>query len=177
MDIYSGIIYWFLMLFLQLAPSQELHHPAVYTYLVEPGGRTIVVEVKSAEPQRTEIEAHYGEGEPHPHRAVVEIGPGGRRVLSVMDGPSEMCDAPFYCPKDGLMLSTDPNYKFLAGGDGRYENGLDSVELVEGCHRMKLHFPDYDVSFDRKIVPLVESTPKKEKTSEPTPKDTTSEGS
>ena len=167
MDIYSGIIYWFLMLFLQLASPQELSEQAAYTYLVEPGGRTIVVEVTSVEPDRVELEAHYGEGEPYPHRAVFEIGPQGRRVLSVMDGATEMCDAPFRFPQDGLMLSTDTGYKFKSTAEGRYENGQDSIELVESCRRMKLHFPDYDVSFDRKSAPPLK----------PTPKDTTSEGS
>ena len=177
MDIYSGIIYWFLMLFLQLASPQELTNQAVYTYHVEPGGRTIVVLVKSAEPPRVEIEARYGEGKPYPHKAILEVGPQRRRVLSVMDGVNEMCEAPFDCPKDGLMLSTDPSYKFLATGEGRYKNGEDSVELLDLCRRMKLHFPDYDVSLERKAAPPVAPSSSKPKRPEPTPKDTGPKGS
>lgn len=168
MDIYSGIVYWFLMLFVQFAPSAELTDGAEYSYRVAPGERTIIVTV-AAENNKRMVSARYGEDSPYPHQVVLEMRDDVRHVLSVLDGTSEMCDAPFDLPSDGLMLSTDPGYKFLPAEDGSYKHNNDTVQVSEEARDFKLTFSDFEVSVSRIVVepPEPEPTPSIDSEEEP----------
>ncbi len=154
MDMFSGVVAWLLVVFLQLCPLDHLAKGQVYVYQLEGKARRVSVTVDAFDAKAktatltARLQPMLFDSQTRAHTAKLSWA-SGRQITSLSNEGREMLDAPLKLPAPNLLMSTDPSGLFKPAKAAAPTAKPATVEGVKGEVKPKAvryeHEKDYAV--------------------------------